>query len=131
MRKIIILIITLANLISCKENNKDELNLKFKYISEGASEKLKKQNNVELELIDSEKNNGRITISIDKYVTGGIPYYGKARILNDTLYLEYWTDIDEDQIPSLILASKFKYEIDNIKYKTVKFKYLGNMFQEK
>lgn len=131
MKKNLFLIIALSYLISCKKNNQNELNLKFNYISSGASEKLKRQNNTELELINTEKNNDRITISIDRYVTGGIPYYGNARIINDTLYLEYWTDIDENQIPSLILPSKFKYEVNDTKYKTIAFKYLGNKFLEK
>ena len=131
MKNIIFVIFVAFSLFSCEENNHKKLNLIFTYIPEGGKETLKNQNNTNFELINSEKVKNRIIITVDKFATGGIPYYGKAKVLNDTLCLEYWTKIDEGQIPSLILPSKFKYEINDIEYKGLKFIYAGNKFYEK
>ena len=131
MKNVIIKFFTILTLLSCKNTQKEYLNLKFTYISNGGSEVLKNQNNTEFEFIKSKIKANRIEISIDKFATGSIPYYGKARVINDTLYLEYWTNIDEKLIPSISTASKFKYEINKVNYKIIKFNFLGNKFKQK
>lgn len=115
---------------ACKNKQPENINLKFTYISEGAAENLKQQFNRESEFINSRKTSNGIEITVDKYVTG-IPYYGKARIVNDTIYLDYWTNIDQMYIPSVLVASRFKYEIVDVPYKKIKFNFLGNKFKSK
>lgn len=130
MRKIITIVITILFFTACKNKQPENINLKFTYISEGASENLKQQFNRESEFVNSRKTSKGIEITVDKYVTG-IPYYGKARVVNDTLYLDYWTNINQTYIPSVLVASRFKYEIVDIPYKKIKFNFLGNKFKSK
>ena len=129
MKKIITVLIAFLFLLGCKKDHPKDINLKFTYVPEGASNTVRQQFNRDLEHVDSRKTVKGIEITVDKYVTGGIPYYGKARVVNDTLYLDYWTNIDEMFIPSVIVPSRFKYEIVDIPYKVLQFNFLGNKFK--
>ena len=107
-----------------------DLNIKFTYSEQGAKNTLKNISDSEAEIIKTKKTEKGIEITVDKIVTG-IPYYGKARISNDTLFLEYWVNIDENEIPSVAVPLRFKYEINEVEYKIVKFNFLGNKFKSK
>lgn len=130
MKKYILSLIIFTILISCNNKQPKEINIKFTYSEEGVNNSFKNIRDSEVEFIKTKKTEKGIEISVDKIVTG-IPYYGKARISKDTLFLDYWVDIDEDQIPSVAVPLRFKYETLEVEYKTIKFNFLGNKFKSK
>ncbi|UOK41621.1 MULTISPECIES: hypothetical protein [Flavobacterium] len=129
MKKLVLTLFIFSALVGCEHNKPKDLNVKFTYVAEGASATFKNQF-TKNEKINTQKTEKGIEITVDKYVTG-IPYYGKAEIINDTLILNYWTNIDSKMIPSVIIPSRFKYEILDVPYKEIKFNYLGNKYKNK
>jgi len=127
MKNILITITVTLLLTACKSERTEDINLSFTYISSVDSDDSKQPLNFDSEISNTRKTDKGIEITVEKYVTG-IPYYGKARISNDTLYLDYWTNIDEMNIPSVIVPKIFKYEIVDVSYKAIKFNFLGNKF---
>lgn len=127
---ILLLLIIFTILISCNNKQSKKINIKFSYSEEGANNSFKNIRNSEVEFINTKKTEKGLEIGVDRIVTG-IPYYGKARIYKDTLFLDYWVNIDEDQIPSVAVPLRFKYEIIEVEYKTIKFNFLGNKFEKR
>jgi hypothetical protein len=128
MKNILLSIITLF-LFSCKSDKPKDINLKFSYTDSEMPSNSNGPTDMSLELIDSKKTSNGIEISVRKYVTG-VSYFGKARVKNDTLYLDYWININEMEIPSLAVCLEFKYEILEVPYKEIKFNYLGNKYKK-
>jgi hypothetical protein len=130
MKKNLLSLIIFTILISCYNKQPKEININFTYSEKGAKNSFKYIYDSEVEFVKTKKTEKGIEISVDRIVTG-IPYYGKARISKDTLFLDYWVNIDEDQIPSVAVPLRFKYEIAEVEYKIIKFNFLGNKFKSR
>ena len=79
-------------------------------------------------MIISKRTDKGITVTVDKHVTGSVKYYGKAKVINDSLYLYYWINMDPYDISAVRIPKRFKYELHNTAYKGIKFEFLGNQF---
>lgn len=121
-----VLFVLLLN--GCKENESKDINIKFSSREAFDSQYLKRNENSKAELIISKRTNQGITVTVDKYVTGSVKYYGKAKVINDSLYLYYWIDMDPYDISAVRIPKKFKYELHDVKFKGIKFEFLGNKF---
>ena len=89
MKYTVSLVIIFFLLISCKKNDSENIIVNFSYRDAFDSNYLKRNENKRAELIISKKTNKGILVTVDKYVTGGIKYYGNAKVINDFLYLFY------------------------------------------
>lgn len=129
MKYIFCVLIVLFLFTGCKKNELENINIKFTHQEAFDSNYLKRNENKTAELIITKKTKKGIQIIVEKYETGGLKYYGNAKIIKNTLFLYYWINIDPMDISAVLIPKRFIYEIKNVSYNQVKFEYLGNKFE--
>jgi hypothetical protein len=112
-------------LIGCEKKQSNDINVKFSCEENQSRDNVINSSNIDTEIITVKEIELGKEITVNKLVTG-VKYYGKARVFKDTLYLDYWCKVDENEIPSIHVPMKFKYEINDVEYKIIKFNFLGN-----
>lgn len=115
---------------NCKKNKLENINIKFIHQEAFDSNYLKRNENKKAELIVTKKTKKGIEIIVEKYETGGLKYYGSAKVIKNTLFLYYWINVDPMEISAVLIPKRFIYEIKNVSYKQVKFENLGNKFKK-
>lgn len=115
---------------NCKRNELENINIKFTHQEAFDSNYLKRNENKKAALIITKKTNRSVKIIVEKYQTGGLKYYGNAKVIKDTLFLYYWINIDPMDISAVLIPKRFIYEIKNVSYKHIKFENLGNKFED-
>jgi hypothetical protein len=129
MKYIFCALIVLFLFTGCKKNELENINIKFTHQEAFDSNYLKRNENKKAELIITKKTKKGIQIIVEKYETGGLKYYGNAKIIENTLFLYYWINIDSMDISAVLIPKRFIYEIKNVSYNQVKFENLGNKFE--
>lgn len=121
-------VLILLLLIGCQKNEPKDININFSSREAFDSKYLESNENSKAELIISKRTDRGITVTVNKHVTGSVKYYGKAKVINDSLYLYYWINMDPYDISAVRIPKRFKYELHNTAYKGIKFEFLGNKF---
>lgn len=129
MRRIFFISIILLLLANCVKKESKDFNIKFSSEEAFDSGYLKRNESKTSELITSKKTKSGIEIIVEKYETGGLKYYGDAKVINDTLFLYYWINTDPMDISAVLIPNRFKYKIRNVSYKQIQFEYLGNKYK--
>lgn len=118
-------------LTNCVKKELKNINIKFSSKEAFDSGYLKRNESKTAELITSKKTKKGIEIIVEKHETGGLKYYGNAKVINDTLFLYYWIKTDPMDISAVLIPKRFKYEIRNVSYKQIQFENLVNKFKNK
>jgi hypothetical protein len=126
MRYIFFTLIILLLSTNCVKKELKDINIKFSSEEAFDSDYLKR-NESKAELITSKKTKKEFIV--EKYETGGLKYYGDAKVINNTLFLYYWINTDPIDISAVLIPKRFKYKIRNVYYKQIQFENLGNKYK--